>query len=258
MKMKFLGSGSGLGSPKVNFQSNVAIYSDALDSYLGIDCGTTFQMAIEEAGISVMKFDAFYITHLHADHIGGMEWVGFVRYFSANPFGSNRPKLFGNTEILDNLWRHSLSGGMESLQGHRNRLSSYYDTYPIHPNGKFQWGGLDFDLVQTVHVVDNRRIKPSFGLMFVMNGKRIFYTGDTQFNPNQIWAYYRQADVIFQDCELMKYPESVHAQYHELCTLPEEFRKKMWLYHYGGATLPDDWEEKGFLGFVKKGQEFEF
>ena len=269
-KLQFVGSGGGLGSPKENYHSNAIIYKEP-QNILGIDCGSTFQAAIEDLGISINHFDGFYITHLHADHVGGLEWVGFKRYFSTWPFGQDNPILYGNAELLDDLWEQTLSGGMESLQGQKNTLSTYFNPHSIPPNGHFHWEDIHFSLVQTVHVVDDRRIKPSFGLMITLPhpvtgkpGKRIFFTGDTQFCPSQIMTYYEQADVIFQDCELATYPNSVHAQYRELFTLPDNIKNKMWLYHYSGK-LPAQWETgdidgletDGFLGFVKKGQIFE-
>jgi len=263
-ELQFLGSGSGLGSPKENYHSNVVIIHRPAPQLkprlFGIDAGSTFQMAIEDLGYDILNFDGFYITHLHADHVGGMEWVGFKTFFSTYPFGQKRPDLYGNTEVLENLWRQTLSGGMESIQGQQNTLETFFRTNYIPPNGSFMWNAdakdfITFNLVQTVHVVDDRRIKPSFGLMFAINGINIFYTGDTQFAPNQIMTYYEQADVIFQDCELASYPNSVHAQYHQLQTLPDSIKRKMWLYHYNGE-LPT--ESSGFLGFVKKGQVFKF
>jgi len=67
--------------------------------------------------------------------------------------------------------------------------------------------------------------------------------------------------VIFHDCELKIYSNSVHAQYHELCNLSPDIKKKMWLYHYttegGSIDLPIATED-GFLGFVKRGAIFEY
>ena len=255
MKIKFLGSGSGLCSSKENYHSNLFIEKNGTN--IAIDCGTHFPMAIEEFGIDVKDINAYYISHLHADHIGGLEWVAFKRYFGLFPFGTSRPWLFGNVEVLEDLWNKCLAGGLESIQGRINNINNYFNVIPIRPNGFFEWAGLHFDLIQTVHVVDDRRIKPSYGLMIKNNKENIFFTGDTQFAPNQIYSYYRQADVIFQDCELMQYPESVHAQYHELCSLDLSIKNKMWLYHYSG-NIPEDWQEQGFLGFVAKGQTFDF
>ena len=59
-----------------------------------------------------------------------------------------------------------------------------------------------------------------------------------------------------RDCELAKYPNSVHAQYHELATLPADIKAKMWLYHNDGDR-PNAVED-GFAGFVNKGDIFDF
>lgn len=254
MKIKFLGSGSGLCSPKENYHSNILITADSQKNLL-FDCGSHFQMAIEEAKISEKSIDAVYISHLHADHVGGLEWLAFKRYFGSFPFGKDKPYLFGNTKIIKDLWRNTLSGGMESIQGKRNTLNEYFIAFPVKANGCFAFGDSSFNLVQTVHVVDDRRIKPSYGLMIHQAGTKIFITGDTQFAPSALLTYYDQADVIFHDCELAEYPGSVHTQARELVTLPEKIRKKMWMYHYSG-----DFSKYGdkFAGFVTKGDEFNF
>lgn len=257
ISMKFIGSGSGLVSPNKNYHSNVLIRKGAGNKYLAIDCGTHFQLALEHSKINVNDIDSIFISHLHADHVGGLEWIGFKRFF-VSPFGETSPRLIGNIEVLEELWEHTLSGGMRSLQGKENSLSTYFKITKIPPNGGFLWANTKFDLVQTVHVVDDRRIMPSYGLLFNSGDKKIFFTGDTQFCPNQILTYYNYADIIFQDCELLEYPQSVHAQYHELLTLPIDIRKKMWLYHYGEQEIPTDWKSMGFHGFVKRGQEFTF
>jgi hypothetical protein len=82
-------------------------------------------------------------------------------------------------------------------------------------------------------------------------------TSDTQLNFAQSQAYYEQADVIFHDCETGGYPTPVHAHYEELLTLPLAIRQKTWLYGYQPGTLPEATAD-GFLGFVKRGQAFEF
>ena len=82
-------------------------------------------------------------------------------------------------------------------------------------------------------------------------------TTDTQFSPEQIKNFYDMADLIFQDCETGEFESGVHAHYEKLKTLPEEFKKKMWLYHYQDGGLPDA-KADGFLGFVKMGQVFDY
>ena len=116
---------------------------------------------------------------------------------------------------------------------------------------------VEFQLIQTVHIMDGFSIVPSFGLIFTINGIKTFFTTDTQFAPEQLKDFYEMADVIFHDCETAQFESGVHAHYTKLKTLPEKFRRKMWLYHYQDGELPDA-PSDGFVGFVKRGQVFDY
>ena len=103
-------------------------------------------------------------------------------------------------------------------------------------------------------------IVPSFGLMVTdwKTNKKIFFTGDTQFCPNQIMDFYEQADLIIQDCEYLYFDgkavkSGVHAHYEDLKTLPNEIKAKMILSHYqdGMDCFPIEYD--GFSRLAKKG-----
>lgn len=100
-------------------------------------------------------------------------------------------------------------------------------------------------------------INPSYGLLFKANGKKVFITTDTQFTPHQLMDFYKDSDIIFHDCETSKYTSGVHATYKEVITLDKAIKNKMWLYHYNPGKLPNA-KKDGFLGFVNKGQSFDF
>ena len=127
--------------------------------------------------------------------------------------------------------------------------------HKIKKNGIFKWEGIEFKLIQTVHVVSDFCLMPSFGLQFKVNNKVIYITTDTQFAPGQIRDYYKLADIIFHDCETTSFRSGVHANYLDLKTLDKDEKQKMWLYHYASGDLPDA-KADGFQGFVKKGQVF--
>jgi len=298
IRIKFLGSGSAFTLASENFQSNVLIskelhplsnvpcteeeFEEVMKpsespyyKHLLYDCGTTIPEALNEANLKPQDLAAIYISHLHADHAGGIEYIGFKTYFEVfnfgkTEFGTMRPKLYGHKSILYNGWDGTWKGGLQSIQGQVNSLESYFDTHYMESNDDFDFYGVSIKPVQTVHVVDDRMINPSYGIMIqnrdadrsgTIYGPKVFLTGDSQFAPNQMLTYFKQADMIFHDCEFAEYPNSVHAQFHQLKTLDEETKAKMWLYHYslGNQTFEEVQEVvlfAGFAGLVKKGQEF--
>lgn len=250
--MIFLGVGSAFTMQ--NRQSNIVIENDD-GKYLLIDAGTDIRHSLWRVGLSHLNIDSVYITHLHADHIGGLEWLGFLSYFDSRYI--NRPKLFISNSLHGKLWNNALSAGMESLSTDTANINTYFESYPIGKNGSFSWGETEFCPIQTIHVVNCYSIENSFGLLFDVNGIKIFYTSDTQFVPNQLKDFYNVSDFIFHDCETYISPSGVHAHYNELKTLPKEIKSKMWLYHYNDGELPNAIKD-GFIGFVRQGQVFDF
>jgi len=248
MKLTFLGSGSAFTTN--NYQSNMLIEHN--EQRLLVDCGSDIRFSLAEVGLSLFDITDVYISHLHADHVGGLEGLGFCTLFNPK---CNRPNLYINRQMAGQLWSTVLSGGMSSIQCEMADLDTYFSVKKIRPNGKFCWAGIEFAIVQMVHVYDGLAIRPSYGLMFDGHQGKVLITTDTQHAPEQLTDFYGMADVIFHDCETSPYPSRVHAHYSQLLQLPEDVRRKMWLYHYNPGDLPDACADS-FCGFVEKGQAF--
>lgn len=252
MRLLFLGSGAAFTIGAHNYHSNVILETDEKKRLL-IDCGSDARHSLNEQHLTYEDINNIYITHLHADHSGGLEWMGFTHKFDPH---LDRPKLYISESLVDDLWNKTLSGSMESLEGEISTLATYFDLTPIKENETFQWEGITFRLVQTVHVMNGFSFAPCNGLFFRANNTSVYYTADTQFSPQTLMQFYEKADIIFHDCETSARHTGVHAHFTELVTLPPEIKKKMWLYHYNPGHLPDA-KANGFLGFVTKGQSFE-
>jgi len=243
MKLIFIGSGSAFTID--NYQSNMLLVNDQ-NKRLLIDCGCDARRALHKIGLTYKEIDHVYISHLHSDHVGGLEWLGFCRKFDPS---CGKPKLILSSFLKNEIWSNTLSGGM--------KLSTYFDVESVSKNSTFIWENTKFRIVQTVHIIDAFSIVPSFGLIFETNKNTVFITTDTQHCPNQIQDFYNMSDIIFQDCEITPYKSGAHANYENLKTLSEDTKKKMWLYHYQDLSLPDA-KKDGFMGFVKRGQTFNF
>jgi ribonuclease BN (tRNA processing enzyme) len=247
----FLGSGSAFTVGDGNFHSNILLTSDR-GSQLLIDCGSDIRFSLHAAQLSYRDITDIYISHLHSDHVGGLEYIGINRRFDPQ---CDRPHLYLNQAIAADIWEHTLAGGMRSIHQEITTLETFFDPHPL--SESFTWNTLTFQLVQMLHVHNGVFPMPTYGLFFGLNGTRIFISSDTQLCIQQNRDYYEQADLIFHDCETSRNHSPVHANYEQLLTLPAEIRRKMWLYGYQPGVLPNATHD-GFCGFVKQGQSFEF
>jgi ribonuclease BN (tRNA processing enzyme) len=245
----FLGSGAAFTVE--NYHSNVLLQKED-GSRLLIDCGSDVRHSLAAQGFSPQDITNVYVSHLHADHAGGLEWLGFTHYNS--PSGK-LPNLYISKYLINTLWHHSLKAGMASLAQTHASLDTYFNVHPL--DSEVTWNETHFTLVQTVHTYNGPQINSSYGLFFELNGTKILFTTDTQFVPGVLMPFYEKADLIFHDCETMPKVSSVHARFEELAQLPPHIKKKMWLYHYNDGVKKDA-QKAGFLGFVPRGKIFEF
>lgn len=248
MELIFAGAGSAFTVGENNYHSNAILEKNG--KKLLIDCGSDIRHSLHELGMSSKDIDAVYISHLHGDHVGGLEWLAFTTYLS----GSNKPKLFISRELKKDLWDHVLSGGLSSVDEKKITLSTFFEVNSIGEENFFDWEGIHFELIKTNHVESCGSPCPSYGLFFSDGSANIFFTTDAKMDETFI-PIYKKASLIFHDCETRNPPSGVHAHYKELKGLDNEIKQKMWLYHYNPGKLPDSVKE-GFRGFVKKGQRF--
>ena len=259
MKITPLGTGSAFAMK--NYQTMYMLENNG--HCLLIDCGGDARFAIEASEYTIKDIESVYISHMHSDHIGGLEWLGFYTYFVP---GLKTPTLYISASLKDTLWSNALSAGMGSLQGEVVGLEDYFNIKSLKENASFKWNKLTLTPVQTIHVMNGYNIVPSFGLLIDSGKTVIFVTTDTQYAPSQIDTFYDKADVIFHDCETMEdenqnpIKSKVHAHYSELIDLPGETKSKMLFTHYN-----DNWEDlilrahdDGFKGFAIQGETYEY
>lgn len=251
MKLIFLGTGSAFTIGD-NYQSNMILIHDNGKRLL-IDCGSDARHSLHAIGLCYRDIDDVYISHPHADHAGGLEWLGFTHKFDES---CQRPRLFTHESLVERLWKCTLSGGMRSIQEHNSQLETYFRPHPVKDDDlHFVWEGIHIELVPTIHVYHQDQLMPCYGVVITINGKKTYITADTQFTPDRLMSTYQKADMIFHDCETAHVASGVHPQFSDLATLPAELKNKMWLYHYNPGHLPDCLVE-GFRGFVLPRQAF--
>ena len=254
MKIKFLGVGSAFTTSDY-YQSNMLI-TTSKNKRLLLDCGSDIRFALAEQNIYgsnvAEKIDAVYISHLHADHIGGMEWLALNTHFAKK---SRKLTLFMEEKLMKRIWENALKAGLECTEGQLLQLTDYFNCRPLGENETFTWENIECTLVKLPHIITGSVNHYSYGL-FLKDELNVLVTTDTQFQPDVITEFAEKADVIFHDCETSPVHTNVHTHYEELCTLKDSLKQKMWLYHYQPKPVYNP-QADGFKGFVSKGQEFD-
>ena len=133
MQLLFLGSGSAHTVGADNFQSNMMLIAESGRRLL-IDCGSDVRWSLAKQGLSHLDVTDIYVSHLHADHIGGLEYIGFQTKFDSR---CERPRLYLEASLVDPLWNHALRGGMGVISGTETKLETFFDVRVTTANQPF-------------------------------------------------------------------------------------------------------------------------
>lgn len=248
MNFTFLGTGSAFTNE--NFQSNAVI--EVNGKKLLIDAGGDIRRSLKAAGVNLWDLDGIYVTHLHSDHWGGAEFLAYGSFF--NPMfvvngQRRRLKLYAHPSVREGLWNSMKDSTV--LPNKSATLNDYFDVQEF-DGDSFQWEGVQFDMVKTVHCLDDSDPMPCFGLTWrTDSGKQVWFSADAILDRDQ--PLFNTADVIFHDCET-GFKTGVHAHYDELLTLPATVRAKITNYHYNDGNKADC-KAAGFAGWAVQGEK---
>jgi ribonuclease BN (tRNA processing enzyme) len=262
LEIIFIGCGTAFG--KELFNNNIIIVKG--NTHLLVDFGMTGPYALRKnAGLEVSDIENILITHSHADHIGGLEYLAlFNRYVSQIFMNKPKLKMIISKEYEKILWNMSLRGGMEwnesSSKGQKLTFKNYFK--PIRPTLvsstprlvlHINFEGIDLEIFGTNHIPESAETQidafTTYGL-FIDN--KVLFTGDTKFDKELLDTYGSKSELILHDASFE--PNPVHASMQKLRKLPKKLKEKTLLMHYG-----DNWKTQnieGFMGLVKEGVRY--
>ena len=194
----------------------------------------------------------------------------FGRIAAARNEGRFRPTLYIPEHFEKVLWDWSLRGGLafsektnvpeprgEMLMSHYFKVvhpqavdHGYVDTWEVMVPGATPEEDLHLQTHLTNHIPDSAaNVSEAFYTTGFLIDGRILVSGDTKFDRASTLHYGEDVEVIFHDAQ--HFPGGVHASYMQLKELPDEIRRKMYLYHLSDGMLDIDVKKDGFAGLMQ-------
>jgi len=201
--------------------------------HLAVDCPDMYRRVLRDfrgasgTDLQLADIDDFLITHLHGDHLNGLEGVAYFNHFALG----RRTRVHASPEVTAVLWDERLAASMGQLwdgQTHQAmRADDYFelnslDWTAIHPIGPFS-----VQLQRTRHHV------PTSALLVEAGGRKLGYSCDTAFDPALI-DFLAPADLIIHETNL----GPAHTPLEALLALPQDLRARLRLIHYPDAFDP--------------------
>ena len=186
----------GTGTPRPDIEHfSQAILVEAGDTKLMFDAGRGATMRLHQIGISSDQIDKVFLTHLHYDHIVGLDdvWLTARLWQRAEPLKVLGPK--GTEEFVEHLRRayevdHRVRRRQSGLAMDLGDLWAE----EVEPGVVY----LDGELKVTAFTVDHGEVKPAFGYRVDYGSRSVVISGDTTYSSNLVvWA--KGADVVIHE-----------------------------------------------------------
>ncbi|HXU01905.1 MAG TPA: MBL fold metallo-hydrolase [Polyangia bacterium] len=195
--------------------------------HLAIDCPDTYRSVLRAASqasgraLQIADIDHVLITHVHGDHMNGLEGFTFFKQFVEG----KRVKLIASPDVRAVIWDERLKAPMATLWNGAAFQAMGFDTY-------FEHVALDWTSTITVgpfRITARRTIHhvPTSALLVEAAGRTLGYSADTAFDAGLI-EFLSPADLIIHETNY----GPAHTPYAALAALPAELRARMRLVHY--------------------------
>lgn len=216
-----------------------------------IDCGRQAPDQLAEEGYVWHELAGQIVTHVHGDHVFGLEDFALQRYYESRKnipgvmAGGERPGFIAHSAVEAEVWEclgpslRYLKKGDDVRAG---TLDAYFEVHraiaseppqdnPWRHSESFEAGMLKLVARETMHVPG----KPSVTLEISVepDSDRIaWWSGDSTVDDELLTRLEPRTSIFFHDCTFTDYPGQVHGAFSLLERLPEAVRKKMVLMHH--------------------------
>src|SRR5262245_60008861 len=205
MTLRFIPLGVGDAFSALYYSSSLLVIAndESREHRLLIDFPDPIRKVLHESSettgldLSIETIQATILTHLHGDHVNGLECFGFYKRFVEG----RRPLLALAEPVLSELWNGRLCGAMRQLKtpggtAHALHLDDYFNIQLLSETGSNVIGPSDVEIHPTLHHI------PCFALRVTASGRTLAYSCDTAFDPALIEWLAADSDLIIHETNL--------------------------------------------------------
>jgi ribonuclease BN (tRNA processing enzyme) len=218
-----------------------------------------------EEQVDLDRYRELFVTHMHADHVGGLEELAYFQMYKTD----NPIKLYAPAWLLTDIWTHLRPALEPSVrdEGGLANFDWFYDPIPLDkPEVSGLEGGTESDLGDfkvswelTKHVPKTLMYKFDFGNF------KFGYSPDAGFDRGKL-AWLDDCDLIMHDTWFGEVKvlggdiRNIHTPIADLLTMPAAFQRKTLLCHYSDGAydqIPDEpTEDIGEYRLMHQGRRY--
>jgi ribonuclease BN (tRNA processing enzyme) len=187
MKIAFLGTGHGIGSPERHCSAALIESGDAI---YYIDAGAPLFERTEALGFDAAKARVVFTTHAHGDHICGLyQFADLLNW--AKRFAETRCRFFMTEKAVAEAMENLISLTAKPLD--KSRLSFEIATEGL----VYSDENIRVSYTPTRHIAVLNR--PSYSIIIECEGKRVIFSGDM----SQHLAEGDFPEAAYEECDLL-------------------------------------------------------
>ncbi len=221
MSMRAVIIGSGGVLSQRSYGSSAAILTQS--GFVLIDCPDSILRALADASsrsgilLDPMRITDILVTHLHGDHVNGLETVGWKHWIARQITPTPPPRIHTIESVAQRLWER-LAPSMD--QNGKATLADYFSLNVLTVGARTPVADLEVEVRPTDHQI------PCCGFRISRDHATLGWSGDTRFDPSHI-DWLASADLIVHETTESR----VHTPIACLNALAPALRAKMRLIH---------------------------
>jgi ribonuclease BN (tRNA processing enzyme) len=192
-----------------------------------VDCGGTVPHVLKEFGIDPASLTAILITHLHGDHVHGLEQILYHRHYVSK--APRIPLIMGEATTDD--W-------LTCVRATRNDLESHVDLRGVETDaGVYILGeGVEVSARRVNHGGDVPNMA-CYCFLVELGSSSVFFSGDRTWDHDGcrfVLQDMKSADLAFHELELFSPPSGAHTNIADVI----DYRPTMniWWGHHGSSS----------------------